>query len=615
MRGVTHAARTGARRASRPSLAASRPWTPAPLARQSAAVAPAAHDFARVSISAPPSHSAPIQRVRNYGERVPLLGGRVRNYGTMAPAVPLGVLMAQQQQQQQQAAIAQAQQQQQQQLQAIALPQQQPQQLAQAVIAQPQPHQQQQLAQAVIAQAQPQQQQPQQQQQALAAIVHAQQQPQQQQQQLAQALIAQQQPQAQQQQQQPLAQAIAQQHQPQAQQQQLAQAVIAQAHQQPQQQQQAVIAQAHQQPQQQQQAVIAQAQQNPLLQPLLPGPGNIQQAQQHGNAQQPSRWGQNALDFVTANTPGPITGASGLVSNAVSWAAGPSNSPTGMAANVGLGSNVATGLADVTGIVSDLHTAYSMGTDRLGRGLRANARGHVDQSAAEAEDRSAVKRMGVNTLQNVADVGLNQGPTAANTVLTATGHAAPAVLGTMAAGAGMGVNALVAARSAYRGYRAGTHESNLNTLLSGNQITDPAVRAAAEHHRDQMSSRKKKSWLGAAGATLGAVGGGLLLGGLLGASMLTPIGWGLAAAGGAVAAGLGLYKFGRWAYKKWKGIGSTRDQHAQALHAAATSQANDPQSVATRNQAHQVLAARGITPQQVQGPEGVGLLKRKAESW
>jgi outer membrane lipoprotein SlyB len=173
----------------------------------------------------------------------------------------------------------------------------------------------------------------------------------------------------------------------------------------------------------------------------------------------------------------------------------------------------------------------------------------------------------------------------------------------------------VAGRSLYRGYRAGKHESNVNELLEKNDsdegLSSPAMKEAAEHHAAQMNKRKKRSLIGAAGATLGAVGGGLLLGGLLGASMLTPIGWGLAAAGGLVAAGMGIHKLYRWNKKRKAGqLGVERDKHATALHTAA----NDP-THRDHADALKLLNARGITREQVMGDEGKDLLKRKAEAW
>jgi outer membrane lipoprotein SlyB len=127
-----------------------------------------------------------------------------------------------------------------------------------------------------------------------------------------------------------------------------------------------------------------------------------------------------------------------------------------------------------------------------------------------------------------------------------------------------------------------------------------------------MNKRKKRNLIGAAGATMGAVGGGLLLGGLLGASMLTPIGWGLAAAGGLVAAGLGIHKLYRWHQKRKAGqLGVERDKHARTLHKAINAPDNDQE----HREAVKLLRARGISREQATGPEGLDLLKRKAESW
>ena len=92
---------------------------------------------------------------------------------------------------------------------------------------------------------------------------------------------------------------------------------------------------------------------------------------------------------------------------------------------------------------------------------------------------------------------------------------------------------------------------------------------------------------------------------------LTPVGWALAAAGGLAAAGLGAYKLYRWNKKRKAGtLGVERDRNARALHAAATGPVGQ-----ARTDAHRILRARGIDPAQIQGDEGLALLRRKSESW
>jgi hypothetical protein len=358
--------------------------------------------------------------------------------------------------------------------------------------------------------------------------------------------------------------------------------------------------------------------------------------------------GQNVLDFATANTPGPITGVSGAA-NAVSSVLNPptTNVRSGFANSrfvntmaplsrgataTSAATNVATGLADVTGIVSDAVSMHKKGGwSRFWGGLKANFRNPFakpkDSTAEAAEGRSEAKRLLVNTATNATDLGANQIPSAISSVGTLTGHAAPAVLGTVAAGAGMGINSVVAARSLWRGGRAAMHESRVNKLLAENEVAKsrllvdpenpeltPEMEAAAKHHSEQMNKRKKRSLIGAAGATLGAVGGGLLLGGLLGASMLTPIGWGLAAAGGLVAAGLGAHKLYRWWKKRKEGtLGEARKTHANTIYNAM----QQPEDHPDRQSASKLLKARGITPEQLHGDRGeaINLLKRKAEAW
>lgn len=364
---------------------------------------------------------------------------------------------------------------------------------------------------------------------------------------------------------------------------------------------------------------------NVVPQVNLPPPVNVGQQGPQGIS------GQNALDFLTANTPGPITGLSGLSSATTSILSPPTTQvPQGFANSsfvqklqtispemkgFSAGSSLLTGGADVLSTLAEGRQIHKRGWGRFFKGLWASIKKpfgfHRDASGREAEDRSAAKRFVVNTATNVADLGLNQGPTAATSIASLTSHTLPTVLGPIAAGAGAGISSLVMARSLYRGHRAAKHQGNLETLINQGAIQDPTMQQVAAHHRDQMQKRKVRSRLGAAGALLGAVGGGLLLGGLLGASMLTPIGWALAAAGGLAAAALGAHKLYRYHQKRKRGIlGVERQQRALELHTAA----NGPIGQA-RTDAHAILTARGIDPLQVQGPEGLEFLRRKAESW
>jgi hypothetical protein len=358
--------------------------------------------------------------------------------------------------------------------------------------------------------------------------------------------------------------------------------------------------------------------------------GNVQDNQAMQPRQSQPVTGQHAVDFVTANTPGPLTGASGTT-NALTSVFNPptDNIPKGFdkygntfqaaskpLSGVSAATNMFTGGADLLSIGAEARDMHKKGGwSRFWSGLKANFRNPFkkpkDADARTAEARSATKRLLVNTTTNAADVGLNQVPSAWSSVASITGQTAPHVLGPMASGASMGISSVVAARSLWRGGRAAMHEGRVNKLIKNDELQSPAMKEAAEHHSAQMKKRKTRSLIGAAGATMGAVGGGLLLGGLLGASMLTPIGWGLAAAGGLVAAGLGIHKLWRWHQKRKAGqLGVERNKHAQALHTAINTP-NHPD----RADAKKLLKARGISKEQVMGPEGADFLKRKAESW
>jgi hypothetical protein len=339
---------------------------------------------------------------------------------------------------------------------------------------------------------------------------------------------------------------------------------------------------------------------------------------------------QNTLDFLTANTPGPITGVSGFSSAGSSLLNPPtSNVPSGFAnssfvqklhplsrpmSGVGAGANLFTGGMDLLSTGLEVNQMRKRGFGRFWSGLKASIKKpfgyHEDRSGQDAEDRSASKRLVANSVQNLGDLGLNQVPTAVSSIAGLAGKTVSPLLGTLSAGAGMGISALVALRSLYRGHRAARHEKALGGIAPSSLDTQ-GMREVREHLEGQMNRRKRRARFGAAGAMLGAVGGGLLLGGLLGASMLTPIGWALAAAGGLAAAGLGLHKLYRWHKKRKAGtLHTERERRAGELHAAATNSKHPGYRDALN-----LLNALDVTPEQVRGDEGLDLLKRKFESW
>ena len=153
---------------------------------------------------------------------------------------------------------------------------------------------------------------------------------------------------------------------------------------------------------------------------------------------------------------------------------------------------------------------------------------------------------------------------------------------------------------------------------------------AAHFMREKMRKRKERQYMGAAGAGL-SVAGGLAFGlGALGVAgaMMTPIGWGLAAAGGAVALGLGAHKLYRWAKKRrqkgsGKGLGEERTMHAQHIHAAMNlgEVQNGKRTFSTLDEkkthieAKRLLDARRIKHEHASGKAGVEYLKKKMERW
>jgi len=304
----------------------------------------------------------------------------------------------------------------------------------------------------------------------------------------------------------------------------------------------------------------------PQLQPqplLQPQPQAVPQQQQG-----PSYWTrfknwigslfsrEEATSFVTANTPGLYTGPIGSGVDATSFASA-----------LGRGNQTAVNQSGAT------FSGLTMGTDVLGLiGSVSEARsGHrlandpTATSLERYEGRSQRKRGIADTTVMGSDLLLAQGGNVASSSMNALGVAGDAAkgLGGVAAAGGLVVNAAVAARSGWRGFRALMHAWRGRRVQSEQQgpVSGPVAGAVA-YHQTQMGKRAGRHLLGAAGAAAGAVAGGLALAGLL----ATPVGWGLLAAGGLVAAGIGAHKLYRWWKKRKEGtLHTERRNHAAAL--------------------------------------------------
>ncbi len=166
---------------------------------------------------------------------------------------------------------------------------------------------------------------------------------------------------------------------------------------------------------------------------------------------------------------------------------------------------------------------------------------------------------------------------------TIAGSAAAPVVGTLAGIGGIATNAIVGARNLWRGGRAWMHKRRVDAAAKHADVTgaSPAVQGAAAHHSSQMASRRWRAGVGVGGAALGIAGGAAAL--ALGLS--NPIGWALMGAGALAAAGLGAYKLGRWAYKRFgkeNTLGKDRDKHADTLVNALHGDSEDDRKGAQR---------------------------------
>lgn len=286
-------------------------------------------------------------------------------------------------------------------------------------------------------------------------------------------------------------------------------------------------------------------------------------------------------NLVEADSPAPFTGLSGM-------------------AQVGINADGLT-RADTTpnATASGVVGVVSGGADLVSAALAARDLYNLPSPDPHMHDDSELRNINATRETagaNLAQSGIDLGSRTASAVSTFAHGVAP-VVGTAAGTVGAGVGGLVAARTARRLWRAqGQHSAVAATLP--HLAPNPAVQAAATFHQGQLNQRRWKAGIGTLGALAGGIGGALLLAGL------GPVGLGLAVAGGAVAAGLGIYKAARYLWKRHKGtLSQDRNAHATALH----QNAHTPEG-------RMVLAGMGITQSQAQGREGIALIKRKLKS-
>ena len=347
----------------------------------------------------------------------------------------------------------------------------------------------------------------------------------------------------------------------------------------------------------------------------------------------PPSGGTQAENFLAINSPGTQTGAIGGLAAANSLVSPPSGSGvaptryTDAASRItgpaGAGLNIAAGGADLLATYQGLRNMGQEGGIRgFRQGIGDTFSPEANETGAQAETRSTAKRLAVDATVNLSDAA-SQGMQAGNAISAAT-HAGtsmlPAATGIASAGIGAGVQTIVAGRAGYRAYRAHQHKAQIDAIRN-----DPAaglsanMTAAATHMSDQLAKRRKRNILGGIGAGIGALGGGALLAGLLGAgAMFTPVGWALAGAGALAALGLGAYKLYRHYKKKnapaGERLGEQRTLHARNLYQAASSPALAPHP--DRANALRILASHGITPAQASDSnKGEQLIRRKLEGW
>ncbi len=270
---------------------------------------------------------------------------------------------------------------------------------------------------------------------------------------------------------------------------------------------------------------------------------------------------------------------------------------------------------------------------------------YVDRRVARAAVKTGLADLG----SQVVDAGSQVSSIIGNTslpVATTASNIAPFLAAP--------VNLAVGVRATRSWWRARNYQSSFETIANEK---DPSLREEAQFAADQMRKRKWRQGIGAVGAALGTAGAislgvGVVVAGA--ATLATPIGWGLAGAGAAVALGLGAYKAYRYIKKRRAGeLGKDRRNRAQhiidVLHSQPSAdikypryeqhdgeltkeeiirreqeiygidfqnKKNQQDHRVKRNRVKRLLRARGINPKELSNRDkDVKFLETKLKSW
>lgn len=195
---------------------------------------------------------------------------------------------------------------------------------------------------------------------------------------------------------------------------------------------------------------------------------------------------------------------------------------------------------------------------------------------------------------------------------------AATVAGATGGGIGAAAGVVGVGLHARRGLKARHRYKALKGLKD--YITDTELQAVRAYAAHKNNKARFVQGVQAAGGALNVGGGvaGVVAATAAGATLATPVGWGLAAGGAAVGLSAAGYFIGRKLYKnkvtepRRAAAGLDPDQR-RAMATKLREKLDDP-LVGIRREAEAIVEALGVTLDEAKGAEGIELLKRKMRS-
>lgn len=206
--------------------------------------------------------------------------------------------------------------------------------------------------------------------------------------------------------------------------------------------------------------------------------------------------------------------------------------------------------------------------------------------------------------------------TTGTTVAGWAGRAGQAATVAGATGGGIGAAAGVVGVGLHT--RKGLKARHRYKALKGlkDYITDDELKAVRAYAAHKNNKARFIQGAQAAGGALNVGGGvaGVVAATAAGATLATPVGWGLAAGGAAIGLGAAGYFIGRRLYKDRQIKKGRLDPDQRRAMATKLREKLDDPLVGIRREAEAIVEALGVTLEEAKGADGIELLKRKMRS-